>query len=231
MFERFYITSKGKTLEARTHAGDEIEYTRMQIGDGTLADGQSIEALTALISPIKYINISSSKANGDTAVVQGQVTNVGIASSFYFREIGLFANDPIDGEILYAYANAGNNADSIPAYSTTPVEFTFSFNIAFSNVSNVTVTADTSLAFVTKRNMMLLVAESLDDATITPTFDSDGNIVGLTHTVNGETVRTDTITVTSSTATEVRVLATGERLTITTDLTTKTTTLVYDSVA
>lgn len=230
MFERFYITSKGKTLEARTHAGDEIEFTRMQIGDGTLADGQSIEALTALISPIKYINISSSKANGDTAVVQGQVTNVGIASSFYFREIGLFANDPIDGEILYAYANAGNNADSIPAYSTTPVEFTFSFNIAFSNVSGVTVTADTSLAFVTKRNM-LLVAESLDDATITPTVDSDGNFTGLVHKINGATVRTDTYTITSTTATEVRTLATGERLTITTNLTTMATTLVYDSVA
>lgn len=230
MFERFYVTSKGKTLEARTHAGEEITFTRMQIGSGSLPEGQSIEALTALITPIKYLPVSSAKSNGSTAVVQGQVTNNGIASSFAFREIGLFANDPIDGEILYAYANAGSNADSIPAYSTTPVEFTFSFNISFTNTSSVTVNIDTSLAFVTKRNM-LLVAESLDDATITPTFDSDGNIVGLTHSVNGETVRTDTITVTSSTATEVRVLATGERLTITTDLTTKTTTLVYDSVA
>ena len=230
MFERFYVTSKGKTLEARTHAGEEITFTRMQIGSGSLPEGRSIEALTALITPIKYLPVSSAKSNGSTAVVQGQVTNNGIASSFAFREIGLFANDPIDGEILYAYANAGSNADSIPAYSTTPVEFTFSFNISFTNTSSVTVNIDTSLAFVTKRNM-LLVAESLDDATITPTFDSDGNIVGLTHSVNGETVRTDTITVTSSTATEVRVLATGERLTITTDLTTKTTTLVYDSVA
>lgn len=230
MFERFYITSKGKTLEARTHAGDEIEFTRMQIGSGSLAEGQSIEALTALITPVKYIPISSAKSNGAKAVVQGAVSNSGISTSFAFREIGLFATDPIDGEILYAYANAGSNADSIPAYSTTPVEFTFSFNISFSNTSGVTVSYDASLAFVTHRNM-LLVAESLEDATVTPTFDNDGNIVGLTHTVNGSTVRTDTITITSSTATEVRTLSTGERLTITTDLTTKVSTLVYDSVA
>jgi len=230
MFERFYVTSKGKTLEARTHAGEEITFTRMQIGSGSLPEGQSIEALTALITPIKYLPVSSAKSNGSTAVVQGQVTNNGIASSFAFREIGLFATDPIDGEILYAYANAGSNADSIPAYSTTPVEFTFSFNISFTNTSSVTVNIDSSLAFVTKKNM-LLVVESLDDATITPSFDDDGNIVGLAHKVNGETVRTDTITVTSTTATEVRVLSTGERLTITTDLTTKETSLVYDSVA
>lgn len=231
MFERFYVTSKGKMLEARTHAGDEIEFTRMQVGQGQLPDGQSIEALTALISPVKYIPISAVKSSGTQATVNGGFTNNGIAASFMFREIGLFANDPIDGEILYAYAYAGANPDSIPAYSTTPVEFTFGFMISFANTGgSISVTADTSLAYVTHRNM-LLVVDSLEDATVTPTFDNDGNIVGLTHEVNGETVRTDTITVTSATATEVRVLATGERLTITTDLTTKVTTLVYDSVA
>ena len=231
MFERFYVTTKGKMLEARTHAGEEITFTRMQVGQGELPEGQSIEALTALISPIKYIPVSSAKASGLQATVTGGFSNVGVASSFYFREIGLFANDPIDGEVLYAYAHAGANPDSIPAYSTSTVEFTFGFNINFTNTGGtVTVVADSSLAFVTHRNM-LLVVESLEDATITPTFDNDGNIVGLTHTVNGNTVRTDTITVTSSTATEVRTLSTGERLTITTDLTTKETTLVYDSVA
>ena len=231
MFERFYITSKGKMLEARTHAGEAITYTRMQVGDGTLPTGQSIEALTALISPIKYIPIESAKSNGAKAVILGSFSNSGIASSFYFREIGLFANDPIDGEVLYAYAYAGANPDSIPAYSTTPVEFTFAFNVSFTNTGGtITVLVDSSLAFVTHRNM-LLVVDSLEDATITPTFDSDGNIVGLTHAVNGSTVRTDTITVTSTTATEVRTLSTGERLTITTDLSTKATTLVYDSVA
>jgi len=107
----------------------------------------------------------------------------------------------------------------------------FGFNISFANTGGtVTVVADSSMAFVTHRNM-LLVVDSLEDATITPTFDSSGNIIGSVHKVNGETVRTDTITVTSTTATEVRVLSTGERLTITTDLTTLETTLVYDSVA
>ena len=231
MFERFYITSKGKMVEARTHAGEAITFTRMQVGDGVLQSGQSIEALTELISPIKYIPVSSAKSNGLKAVVTGDFSNKDIASSFLFREIGLFADDPIDGEVLYAYAYAGANPDSIPAHSTAVVEFSFAFNISFTNTGGaITVNIDSSLAFVTQRNM-LLVVDSLEDAIITPTFDSSGNIIGSTHKVNGETVRTDTITVTASTATEVRVLNTGERLTITTDLTTKETTLVYDSVA
>lgn len=231
MFERFYVTSRGKTLEARTHAGEQIEFTRFQVGQGQLAEGQSIEALTALIDPIKFIPVSSAKASGIQATVNGAFSNYGVSASFYFREIGLFANDPIDGEILYAYAYAGANPDNIPAYSTTIVEFTFGFMITFANTGgNITVNVDNSMAFVTHRNM-LLVVDSLEDATITPTLDDDGNIIGLTHLVNGDAVRTDTITVTSSTATEVRVLRTGERLTITTDLTTLETTLVYDSVA
>lgn len=162
MFERFYVTSRGKTLEARTHAGGNIAYTRMRIGDGVLPDGQSIEALTDLISPIKYIPISSAKSSGNKAVVSGAVSNLGIASSFYFREIGLYATDPVDGEILYAYANAGSNADHIPAYSTSPVDFTFAFNVTFSNTSSVTVTADSSLAFVTHGELEEEVEEAME---------------------------------------------------------------------
>ena len=148
MFERFFVTSRGKNLEARLHAGDTLEFTKLSVGNGEMPTGQTMEAMTALVSPLKNLSISSIEASGGRTVVKGVFSNLNM-DSFYFREIGLYADDPVEGEILYAYANAGNNADLIPAYSTTPVSFSFSFNIQFSNVEDITVVADSDLAFVT----------------------------------------------------------------------------------
>ena len=93
------------------------------------------------------------ESSGRQAVVGALVTNLGISTSFVWREIGLFAIDPVDGEILYAYAYAGNYAENIPAYSTSPTSFYFSFNITFENTSSVEVVADTSLAITTHEEL------------------------------------------------------------------------------
>lgn len=43
------------------------------------------------------------------------LTNSGLAAGYYLCELGIFATDPDDGEILYAYSNAGANGDYFPA--------------------------------------------------------------------------------------------------------------------
>ncbi len=43
------------------------------------------------------------------------LTNAGLASGYYLRELGVFATDPDDGEILYAVTNAGDQGDYFPA--------------------------------------------------------------------------------------------------------------------
>jgi hypothetical protein len=49
------------------------------------------------------------------AVVRVVVKNEGLITGFFAREIGLFAEDPDDGEILYGYTNNENRSDYIPA--------------------------------------------------------------------------------------------------------------------
>ncbi len=43
------------------------------------------------------------------------LTNDGLATGYYLCELGIFATDPDDGEILYALANAGTAGDYFPA--------------------------------------------------------------------------------------------------------------------
>ena len=38
-------------------------------------------------------------------------SNAGLAEGFYLREMGLYANDPYEGEILYAATNADTRPD------------------------------------------------------------------------------------------------------------------------
>lgn len=153
MFERFYVTSLGQMLLAKTQIGKQLKFTRMRIGDGVLPDTQNIEALTELVSPIKYLPIASLTAREKNAVITGQFSNSGLAASFWFREIGLYADDPERGEILYAYANAGDKADNIPSASTSPVDFAFAFNLTVGNADQVTVVIDDSLVFATQAEL------------------------------------------------------------------------------
>lgn len=57
------------------------------------------------------------------------------------------------------------------------------------------------------------------------TRDASGNVVGMTHTKNGEAFRTDTYQKTATTMVETRMLASGRGITITTNLETKQTTI------
>jgi hypothetical protein len=43
------------------------------------------------------------------------LTNTGLETGYYLCELGIFATDPDDGEVLYAYSNAGDNGDYFPA--------------------------------------------------------------------------------------------------------------------
>ena len=72
----------------------------------------------------------------------------------------------------------------------------------------------------------LLTDEIIPGTTQTITFDSSGNVSAITHKTGSTTTRTDTFTFNTSTIVEVRTLSTGEKLTITTNLSTLATTAV-----
>ena len=62
----------------------------------------------------------------------------------------MFAEDPDDGEILYAYHNAGDKPDYIPAEgSPIVVDWILSLATVVKRASSIEVTLDHGMAFVT----------------------------------------------------------------------------------
>lgn len=140
------LTNKGRALQAKVEGGlCQLALTKLKTGDGTLAPGQTLEALTDLVSPKQNIGISAIVVDEDqpgVVYVKGILSNAELTTGYLVKELGLFATDPDDGEILYAVT-----VDSNPDYlqdntSATIITEALKLAIAVSNTSDVTPTLD-----------------------------------------------------------------------------------------
>lgn len=150
-FGGMILTNRGRNLQAKGLTGTQIQFTRIGVGDGSLV-GSLIVELNALKNQVKSLPISNLKTTSNGKVTIGAVlSNQDITSGFYFREIGLFAQDPDVGEILYCYANAGTTAEYITAAGGTEViEKSIDVIAVIGNAQNVSAVIDQSLVYATQ---------------------------------------------------------------------------------
>ncbi len=135
------LTAKGRALQAKVEAGATMSITKFKIGDGTIGSGQTVDALTDLLAPKKNLGISSlTPLESGVCKITAVVTNAGLTAGFYVRELGIFAQDPDLGEILYAYT-ADGSPDYLPAEGgTVAVAEELVVQLAFSNAANIKAT-------------------------------------------------------------------------------------------
>ena len=122
------ITTAGLIVLAKGVAGQKINYTKIVLGDGYLEEGQTPRTLTGVVSPKATVDITKLKINGDgTVAVGGIFTNGDKTEGFYYRELGLYAEDPDPevGECCTATATAaiwlsGSRPPAAPPSSRKP---------------------------------------------------------------------------------------------------------------
>ncbi|MFY0545443.1 phage tail protein [Brevibacillus sp. H7] len=153
-FGGLQITNKGRALQAKAQTGAQLNFNRIAVGDGNLS-GQIIADLNGLISEKKSLAITKLKTQpGGKAVVGAILSNEDVTIGFYFREIGVFAEDPDIGEILYCYGNAGASAEYIPAGGGPDIiEKHIDVVTIVGTASNITATIEQSLVFVTTQEL------------------------------------------------------------------------------
>jgi hypothetical protein len=153
-FGGLITTNIGRNLQAKAQLGTPLQFTRMGLGDGELG-GSSILDLTALKHEVKSLNLAQFQlVTGGKAKIRTVLSNQDIISGFYWREIGIFAQDPDLGEILYCYGNAGALAEYIPAGGGADViEKVINIITLIGNASNVSAVLDQSLAWATQQDL------------------------------------------------------------------------------
>lgn len=138
IFKNMYITQKGVSLYVKAQAGQQIKFTKLQVGSGQIEDRNPM-TLTALLEPKLDVPIVSIIANSElkSAAILGKITNKNVKEAMYICELGLFANDPEEGEILYGYVSAGQYGDYYAPESQGPFSWEYQVNASIGNAANV----------------------------------------------------------------------------------------------
>ena len=135
------MTDVGNALQAKVNAGQtKLTFTKIKVGSGVNATNPL--ALTDVISSKWETTNIIVKREGKIVSVDTFITNSGITEAFRMSEIGLFANDPDKGEILYAYLT-DPEPDRMPAEGgAVVVSQELTIGMMFSNTGNVSLTVN-----------------------------------------------------------------------------------------
>lgn len=116
-FTKTRLTDKGLALLAKT--GVSVTVTKVKTGNGEYQTDADIGAMTELKSVKQEFQITSTQKKTDTTyAIKFVMSNKELAEDYLFTEIGIYASDPDEGEILYAVCYAENkDADMIRKYS------------------------------------------------------------------------------------------------------------------
>lgn len=135
------MTDIGADLQAKVNAGKtKLTFTKIKVGSGVNATNPL--ALTDVISSKWETTNFVVKQEGKIVSVGTFITNNGIKEAFRMSEIGLFANDPDKGEILYAYLT-DPEPDRMPAEGgAVVVSQELTIGMMFSNTGNVSLTVN-----------------------------------------------------------------------------------------
>lgn len=135
------MTDVGADLQAKVNAGKtKLTFTKIKVGSGVNATNPL--ALTDVLSSKWETTNFVVKQEGKIVSVDTFITNNGITEAFRMSEIGLFAQDPDKGEVLYAYLT-DPEPDRMPAAGgSVVVSQELTIGMIFSNTGNVSLTVN-----------------------------------------------------------------------------------------
>lgn len=149
-FAKIQTTQQGKNIILAGQNKQSVVFTKVELGDGLLDEGQSVDDMTALVHSVMSLPLQNFVNNGDgTARLRFVLDNNNLSKGFFNREIGVFAKVGDGTEQLFAYTNAGNLADYIPGKESPISSKIINLHIIVGNAANLTIVAENS-AYVTK---------------------------------------------------------------------------------
>ena len=138
------LTTKGLNLQAKLlSSGEPFEITKVTGGSGKVEVDQLPEQ-TAVSQKKQTLTIQKVSYSEDkkSAVMSVLLSNIGLATGYSLAQVGIYANDPDEGEILYAIMQANDDGETIPAASEKTYSVQFDITLHFDNAATVNVTID-----------------------------------------------------------------------------------------
>ena len=135
------ITTKGLNLRARAEAEELVlQFTKVAIGNGDYDGSEDLMSLADLKSKKQELGINSKTYEENTISLKTVVANTDLEEGYYIKEIGVYAQDPEEGEILYSISIAMDDKwDYLPAEEWGPASIQYSLDTAISNADQVEI--------------------------------------------------------------------------------------------
>ena len=179
----YQFTRKGEQLRAKVEAGKcKLTLTKIKIGNGSVTLGD-IKDMNDLKSPQLVLGISSCAVSAEddrVCEVVGIASSSNVENAFSVTEMGLYANDPDIGEILYL-VEIDTSPDDMPNKNAqSPVTLTYQFELVTSNMANVTAMVSPAGLVTVKMMSAHSTAAELDhpDGSVTTKKLSDAAVTG-----------------------------------------------------
>ena len=175
-FSKLIVTNKGKELIAKALANAAvITFTKVS-SSGTAYHENELEILTDLEDIRQTSLISDVSLTSNTSVeIQASFTNMELTEGYYLRALGLFAEDPDVGEILYGVTSETSGNCYIPAYNgVTSSGIYLQFVTAVGNAENVSLEINPA-AIATIKDI-----QKIEEKLKILDFDDSGEVEGIT---------------------------------------------------
>lgn len=146
-FKDAVLTKKGLALLAKAQAGQtDIHFTKAASGSGSYGPDEKLSEKEGLKEPRQETTFERITVINDIVVlirflISSEQESGNLQEGYYVKEVGIFAEDPNEGEILYAIATAVEDQwDYMPPYnSLMPAYITMEFYTEVCNAENVTI--------------------------------------------------------------------------------------------
>lgn len=176
IFTQGVLTKKGQALIAKCEAtGSGITITKAVTGSGVHADvsPEVLEQCDALIHPEQEFGISdlaTVEGNDAVAVITTVLNNRGLTQLYYLNELGIYANDPDEGEILYTLLVTETNTMYMPPENNSGIStITERIYVEVTNAERTTIYYDGAVVsatdFIALRQIVYAIREHLQGGT------------------------------------------------------------------
>lgn len=163
-FNNTTVTLAGRKALAETMANKtKLKFTRVEIGDGQAP--YAPETLTGLVNKTNDLPVSTVFTPVDGVImVRATIRHTDILAGFYLREVGVIAQLDDGREILFSYANAGEQGDYMAASNgTTYMEKSFNLSLVVGDAQVAILPFDPNAA-ITMQELNDIIAELNIDA-------------------------------------------------------------------
>lgn len=144
IFQRWDLTDRAKQLITKAQAEKcTIHFTRVRTGDGQWGSEENLRHAEDIKNPKQVFEFSSvdiPDGNPATVVLEVVIDNRGLEELYFLNEMGIYAENPDGGEILYCIAVSNVQAVYVPANNGIGIStITERINLEVADSANVTI--------------------------------------------------------------------------------------------